>query len=93
MNLLKNSDFLVYASNFESFGLPLIEGYNLGCKIIAPDLEYVNQIIEPSLKFKPNDSVDFLNTLLYSLKSKKINLPVLKIENKINTIINSLVNV
>jgi hypothetical protein len=93
LNLLKSSDFLVYASNFESFGLPLIEACNLGCKIIAPDLEYVNQIIEPSLKFKPNDSVDLLNTLLYSFKNSKINLPVLKIENELITIINNLVNV
>jgi hypothetical protein len=93
LDLLKKSNYLVFVSKFESFGLPLIEACQLGCKVIAPDIDYVNCIIEPSLKYNPNDNLDLSIILEKSLNIQNARLPILKIENKINSIINNLVNV
>lgn len=93
INLLKMSDYLVYVSNFESFGLPLIEACQIGCKIIAPDLEYVTEVVHPSLMFKANDNADFLNKLNQSCQISGIPESSLLTSNLINPLINYLRNV
>ena len=32
---------------------PLIESINYNCKVLAPNLDYVNEVITPSIKFDP----------------------------------------
>ena len=51
--LYEKSKFLIFPSLNESFGLPLIEAVDNGCKVITSDLPYVHEIIEPSLTFDP----------------------------------------
>ena len=43
--------FLIYPSLNESLGMPLVEAVLSKCKVIASDLNYVDQVIIPSLKF------------------------------------------
>lgn len=93
ISLLKTTDYLIYVSNFESFGLPLIEACQLGCKIIAPDLEYVTEVVHPSIIFKANDNSDFLNKLDESCQIGKIPDSSLATSNLINPLINYLSNV
>ena len=79
-----SSEFSIFPSLSESFGLPLLESVNNGTKVIAADLDYVNKYL-PSLKFDPN------RVFRLTLKSnKRIELKESKIlvQNKIDTLWN-----
>ena len=87
-NLLQQSYYLLYVSDFESFGLPLIEAFQAGCKIIAPDLIYVKEIIIPTLFFKSKDYESLLYCLNITYNNPNLNDSNLIIENKIDSILN-----
>ncbi len=54
MNFLyKSSGALIYPSTLESLGLPLIEAEQAGIPIIASELDYVRDIVEPHETFDP----------------------------------------
>ncbi len=53
--IYSQSKSLIFPSTNESFGLPLVEAVELGLDVVASDLEYVYQVIEPSVVFNPND--------------------------------------
>jgi hypothetical protein len=44
--------FVIFPSENESFGLGLIEAVLMKCKVIAPDLDYVKDVISSSIKIK-----------------------------------------
>jgi glycosyltransferase involved in cell wall biosynthesis len=48
-NIYASTLFQIFPSDTESFGLGLIEAAEAGCKVIAPDLPYVHEVISPSL--------------------------------------------
>ena len=50
----RKSKFLIFPSLNESFGLPLVEAANLGCHVIAPNLEYVNNVLLNEETNEPN---------------------------------------
>lgn len=52
----KKVDALIYPSTFESFGLPLIEARQAGLPILAPELDYVRDLIDPEQTFDPNSA-------------------------------------
>jgi len=54
---------LIFPSLNETFGLGLVEASEMGLDIIAPDLSYVYQIVEPSLIFDPNSSLSCANAI------------------------------
>jgi len=83
------SEFVIFPSLTESFGLGLIEGVELGCKIIAADLPYTYAVIEPSLVFNPNDINSISNTIFEAIYGK-IKYSNLKVENKIENLLNIL---
>lgn len=56
-NLYQSSSALIFASKTESLGLPLIEATQLGLPVIAPELDYVRDIIQPAETFNPNSPV------------------------------------
>lgn len=60
--LYKKSEFLVFPSLTESFGLGLLEAMECGCKIIGADLPYTYTICNPSLIFDPYDIDSIANT-------------------------------
>ena len=57
------SKCLIFPSLEESFGLPLIEAVDMGLDVISSDLNYVYQVINPSLTFNPNDIHSIANTI------------------------------
>lgn len=65
LKLYQNSEYLIHPSSEESFGLGLIEAFEMGCKIIAPNLPYVHEIIDPDITF----DVRNLNSLVLALQS------------------------
>jgi glycosyltransferase involved in cell wall biosynthesis len=92
IELYNKSKFLIFPSLNESFGLPLVEAADLGCHIITPDLDYVNNIIETNVKFdvKKNN----LFELIYDIETNKLTSspPIIKIENKVKSLIKLLNN-
>jgi glycosyltransferase involved in cell wall biosynthesis len=53
INCYMGSRALVYPSLVESFGLPLIEARDAGMPIIAPELDYVRDVVIPDEVFDP----------------------------------------
>lgn len=56
-NLYQSSSALIFPSKTESLGLPLIEATQLGLPVIAPELDYVRDVIQPVQTFDPNSPV------------------------------------
>ena len=87
-----SSEFLIFPSLTESFGLGLIEGIECGCKVIGADLPYTYEVCEPSIVFNPLNNESFIQAFENSLKDNvKISVP--KITNNINELINILRNI
>ena len=68
--LYKMSEFVIYPSFSESFGLGIIEGIENGCKVIGADLEYLKSVCNPSLVFNPNSPFSIADALQKSLKNE-----------------------
>jgi glycosyltransferase involved in cell wall biosynthesis len=52
---IKASDLLIFSSDTESLGLPLIEAHSFGIDIIASDSNYVLESCRPKFLFNPKD--------------------------------------
>ena len=52
-DLYLNSAALVFPSTLESFGIPLIEARDAGLAIVASELDYVRDIVDPEVTFDP----------------------------------------
>lgn len=90
--LYDSCDFAIYPSLVESFGLPLIEAANHGCKVIASNLPYVNEIIMPSLTFNPYSVESMSNSILKALESKNLPETNVLVKNKLNNFIDSIIS-
>lgn len=86
-SLYDSSYFLIFPSLNESFGLPLIEAINNNCIVIASDLQYVDEIIEPSIKFDPKSISSISNSIEIALNKEKLKDSKILIENKIDTFV------
>lgn len=88
----QKSQYCIYPSLKESFGLPLIEAAQLESSIIASNLPFVSEVIKPSLTFDPNSEKDIA---LIVLKAVNLNVPektVLKVTNKIENLLSYISN-
>ena len=74
IKLYKKSDALIYPSLIESLGLPLIEAKQLGIPIIASELDYVRDLIDPEFTFNPESELSIARAVkrFMGLKSEKI---------------------
>lgn len=51
--LYADADAIVYPSRYESFGLPLLEAESRGIPIVAAELDYVRDVVDPAQTFDP----------------------------------------
>lgn len=87
------TEFCIYPSLKETFGLGLIESALLGCKVIAADLDYVYEVLKPSLVFDPLNPTDIVEKVKLSLqKDIEIEKTIPLIQNNIEMLINLLIN-
>ena len=93
LKIYKSSKFLIFPSLKESFGLPLIEGIQYGCLILAPDLNYVNELICPAYKFDVKDINSISKSILKAIKNKNHKLQSIKVKNDIDKIFKKLIYV
>lgn len=87
--LYAESEYLIFPSLFESFGLPLLEAVGYGCKVIAADLEYTYEVVEPSYTFNPHVSQSIADAVIFSLNCT-LNVTTPKIKNEIDSLITML---
>lgn len=87
--LYLKSEYLIYPSLMESFGLGIIEGIELGCKVIASDLPYTHAVCNPSIQFNPRSSLSISNSFYKSLKDNQKQTEQL-VHNEINSLIDIL---
>ena len=69
-SLYTKSEFVVFPSLTESFGLGLLEAMENGCKVVGADLPYTHAVCKPSLLFNPYE-IDSLATAFYNAITKK----------------------
>jgi len=74
-----NCPYLIFPSVIESFGLPLIEAADSGMKILASDLPYVHDVVQPSLTFEPYSKISIADAVIKALNS---DLPFPKVVTK-----------
>ncbi len=55
-SLYEFSRALIFPSRLESFGLPLVEARQAGLPILAPELDYVRDLIDPDEVFDPSSA-------------------------------------
>lgn len=87
-----SSEFLIFPSLTESFGLGLIEAVECGCKVIGADLPYTYEVCEPSLVFDPLNDGDIFKAFESSLHGSNVKSSIMKIKNNIYELINLLQN-
>ena len=61
---------LIFPSNYESFGIPLIEAKYLNLPILAGELDYIKDLIDPIQTFDPNSPIS-----IYRAVKRFLNLP------------------
>ena len=74
--LYKVSSALIFPSKVESFGLPLIEATQLGLPVLASELDYVRDVIEPVETFDPESPVSIARAVRRFLKKPDTITPV-----------------
>ena len=67
--LYKSSSALIFPSKVESFGLPLIEATQMGLPVLASELDYVRDVIEPVETFNPESPVSIARAVRRFLKN------------------------
>lgn len=68
---------LIYPSTYESFGIPLIEARQHGLSVIASELDYVRDIIDPEQTFDPQSYKSISRAVK---RFFKINEPILPLK-------------
>ncbi len=79
---------LIFPSRYETLGLPLIEAVEMGLDVIAADLDYVYNVIQPSLVFDPND----VETLTEAIENYLMQDDVVPSKSKINNQVDTLIS-
>lgn len=85
--LYAESEYHIFPSLTESFGLGIVEAIENNCKIIGSDLPYTYAVCKPSLVFDPLNVNSITDALSLSLQKNIINS-----ESKVNNEINNLIS-
>lgn len=67
---------LVYPSTLESFGIPLIEASQAGLAVVASELDFVRDVLDPVETFDPDSSVSIARAVKRYLKLPEQALPL-----------------
>lgn len=74
MTLYMKTRALIFPSTLESFGLPLIEAKNANLAIVASELDYVRDVVDPDESFDPASSVSIARAVERFLGQKETRL-------------------
>lgn len=77
LTLYGRSSATIYPSTFESFGLPLIEARQAGLPVLASEMDYVRDVIDPEQTFDPTSAISIARAVKRFLGESEQPLPVL----------------
>jgi len=80
---------LIYPSIIESFGLPLIEAKKAGLPILAAELDYVRDILDPSQSFNPLSAMSIARAVRRFLGQSKNGVELLSAEDFVQRVLDS----
>jgi glycosyltransferase involved in cell wall biosynthesis len=75
-SLYKIAGASIYPSTLESFGLPLIEARQAGLPVLAPELDYVRDVLDPEQTFDPESVVSIARAVKRFLGLQEEPLPL-----------------
>lgn len=78
--LYDNARALVYPSTVESFGLPLLEARQAGLSIVAAELDYVRDLIDPEETFDPESPMSIARAVKRFLQVPEMDSAILSNE-------------
>ncbi|MDR3409562.1 MAG: glycosyltransferase family 4 protein [Formivibrio sp.] len=85
--LYSQAGALIYPSVFESFGLPLIEARQAGLPVLASELDYVRDVLDPEQSFDPESAVSIARAVKRFLGMDEQELPLLDAGGFVNAIL------
>ncbi|MFZ4067817.1 MAG: glycosyltransferase [Phenylobacterium sp.] len=68
---------LIFPSTFESFGLPLIEARQAGLAVLASELDFVRDVLDPEQVFDPQSPVSIARAVKRFIGASEGALPLL----------------
>lgn len=74
--LYREADALIYPSTFESFGLPLVEARQAGLAVLASELDYVRDVLDPEQGFDPNSATSIARAVKRFMGVEESPLPL-----------------
>ena len=77
LSLYAKVDALIFPSSFESFGLPLIEARQAGLPIVAAELDYVRDVLDPEQSFDPQSPISIARAVKRFIGIDEVLLPLL----------------
>lgn len=83
-------DALIYPSVFESFGLPLIEARQAGLPILASELDFVRDVLDPEETFDPTSPLSVARAVKRFLQVEEQALPLQDAEGFIEHLVKTL---
>jgi len=76
LKLYKESRALIYPSVFETIGLPLIEARCAGLAILASEMDYVRDVVDPEQTFDPESAISIARAVKRFLGKPEQFLPL-----------------
>jgi glycosyltransferase involved in cell wall biosynthesis len=77
LELYSQARALIYPSRFESFGLPLIEACQANLPVLASELDYVRDVLDPVQTFNPDSPVSIARAVKRYLALEEPALPLM----------------
>jgi glycosyltransferase involved in cell wall biosynthesis len=77
LTLYKKCGALIFVSKYESLGLPLIEAAQVGLPILAPELDYIRDLIDPTQTFDPNSPLSITRSVKRYIGASEASLPIM----------------
>ena len=76
IQLYGRADALIYPSLFESFGIPLIEARQAGLAVLASELDYVRDVLDPEESFNPESVLSIVGAIKRFIGVDELPLPL-----------------
>lgn len=76
LTLYEKAMALIYPSTFESFGIPLIEARQAGLPVVASELDYVRDVLDPEQTFDPLSARSIARAVKRFLQKEEPPLPL-----------------
>lgn len=76
LSLYKKAGASIYPSTLESFGLPLIEARQAGLPVLASELDYVRDVLDPEQTFDPESAASIARAVKRFLGLQEEPLPL-----------------